>query len=106
PVSGTSYPMLIGLLALAGLLELLELQAASTSGVASRSANGPYRAELPRTLMYISLVGPRAWLLITSETTMEMISLINQARSARAQRSRPRRRWPNPRRQDHAGRKG
>src|SRR5215469_10237181 len=70
PVSGTSYPMLIGLLALAGLLELLELQAASTSGVASRSANVPYRAELPRTLMYISLVGPRAWLLITSDTTM------------------------------------
>ena len=57
PVSGTSYPIAIGLFALAELLELPELpelpelQAASTSNAASRSVNVPYRADLPRTLM-------------------------------------------------------
>jgi hypothetical protein len=54
PVSGTSYPIAIGLLALAELLELPELpelQAASTSDAASRSVSVPYRADLPRTLM-------------------------------------------------------
>src|SRR5690242_13520451 len=57
PVSGSSYPMAIGLFALAELLEppelleLPELQAASASSATIRSANVPYRAGLPRTLM-------------------------------------------------------
>src|SRR5215471_10003522 len=54
PVSGTSYPIAIGLFAageLPELLELPELQAASVSNAASRSVNVPYRADLPRTLM-------------------------------------------------------
>src|SRR5215831_19057020 len=61
PVSGSSYPTAIVLPGLAELAEppvLLELQAASTSGVASRSASVPYRAGMPRTLMTISFVGP------------------------------------------------
>jgi hypothetical protein len=59
--------MAMGLFALAGLPELLELpeppelQAASTSSAASRSVNVPYRADLPRTLMTspLSRVGGR-----------------------------------------------
>src|SRR5215475_9301507 len=57
PVSGSSYPIAIGLFAPAELpvppelLELPELQAARASNAASRSVNVPYRADLPRTLM-------------------------------------------------------
>jgi hypothetical protein len=82
PVSGSSYPIAIGLFAFAEpleppeLLELPELQAASASNAASRSVNVPYRADLPRTLMTSpsspsgSLMAPGRVSLITVTTTL------------------------------------
>src|SRR5262245_45736980 len=88
--------MAIGLFGLAELPAppvLLELQAASTSGVASRSANVPYRAELPRTLMTISFVGPPPMPLSPlvspagpsrQQTVLQVISLITYRQRTRS----------------------